>query len=292
MISFTGKCDILVKPPWLKVRLPSGEESRRVEDLLRGNNLHSVCVEARCPNRGECWQKGTATFLIMGDTCTRNCRFCAVRNGPPLALDENEPHRLVTAVKSMGLRHVVITSVTRDDLKDGGASFYSQVIRLLHECSHQCTVEVLIPDFDGNTKALKTVLAAEPQILAHNLETIPRLYGQVRPQARYERSLQLLKEARENSNQLLVKSGIMLGLGETVAEVESVMGNLCEIGCDIVTLGQYLQPSREHLPVAHYWEPNEFDNLKKKAMAMGFQQVEAGPLVRSSYHAENVLWQD
>ena len=292
LISSTGKCERSAKPAWLKVRLPSGEESRRVEDLLRAQNLHSVCVEARCPNRGECWQRGTATFLIMGDICTRNCRFCAVRTGSPLALDENEPHRLVTAVKSMGLRHVVITSVTRDDLEDGGAAFYAQVICLLHESSHQCTVEVLIPDFGGDTNALKTVLAAEPQILAHNLETVPRLYGKVRPQARYKRSLQLLAQAKESSNQLLVKSGIMVGFGETVAEVESVMLDLCEIGCDIFTLGHYLQPSREHLPVARYWEPSEFENLKKKGMTMGFQQVEAGPLVRSSYHAENVLWQD
>lgn len=289
MISSTEKCGRLAKPPWLKVRFPSGEESRRLENLLCANNLHSVCVEAHCPNRGECWERGTATFLIMGDICTRNCRFCAVRTGSPLVLDENEPHRLVATAKSMGLRHVVITSVTRDDLEDGGAAFYSQVIRLLHESNSQFTIEVLVPDFQGDKESLKTVLADHPHVLAHNLETVPRLYEQVRPQASYERSLQLLEEAKKNSDQVLIKSGIMVGLGETGEEVEEVMLDLCEIGCDIVTIGQFLQPSKAHLPVARYWEPSEFAHLKIKGMAMGFKHVEAGPLVRSSYYAENAL---
>jgi len=290
LISSSGKYGRSAKLSWLRVRLPSGEESRKVEGLLHSNDLHSVCVEARCPNRGECWQRGTATFLIMGDICTRNCRFCAVKTGVPLPLDEEEPDRLVTAVNSLGLRHVVVTSVTRDDLADGGASVYARLIRLLRESSHECTVEVLIPDFGGDAKALETVLAAQPHILAHNLETVPRLYSQVRPQAEYRRSLLLLARARESSPALLVKSGIMLGLGETRDEIERVMLDIYEAGCNIVTLGQYLQPSKAHLPVARYWQPSEFENLKRQGLAMGFQHVEAGPLVRSSYHAENVLW--
>ncbi|MCB2182059.1 MAG: lipoyl synthase [Desulfobulbaceae bacterium] len=290
LISSPVKCGRSTKPSWLRVRLPSGEESGRVADLLRGHDLHSVCVKARCPNRGECWQRGTATFLIMGDICTRNCRFCAVRSGEPLPLDQKEAQRLAAAVKDMGLRHVVVTSVTRDDLEDGGASCYAQVILLLHERCPPCTVEVLIPDFGGGVQALEMVLEARPHILSHNLETVPRLYGKVRPGASYERSLGILKGAKGYSGRILVKSGLMLGLGETAQEVESVMSALREVGCDIVTLGQYLQPSKKHLPVVRYLEPGEFETFKRKGMGMGFQHIEAGPLVRSSYHAENVLW--
>lgn len=291
MLHSSYKRERLKKPSWLRVRLPVDGQSRRVASLLHENNLHSVCVKAQCPNRGECWQSGTATFLIMGDVCTRNCRFCAVNTGIPLDLDENEPHRLVAAVKSMELRHVVVTSVTRDDLDDGGANFYARTIGLLHESIPQCTVEVLIPDFGGDDNALKTVLAANPQILAHNLETVPRLYEQVRPQAHYRRSLDLLAKAEESAPHILVKSGIMVGLGERHEEVEKLMRDLREIGCDIMTIGQYLQPSQKHLPVMRYWQPDEYDTLKRKGISMGFQHIEAGPLVRSSYHAEKILWQ-
>ncbi|MEN8258560.1 MAG: lipoyl synthase [Thermodesulfobacteriota bacterium] len=277
------------KPPWLRVRLPHGPESQRVQELLRDGSLHSVCEEAHCPNRGECWGRGTATFLILGDVCTRSCRFCAVKNGRPCPPDAGEAERLAQTVGALGLRHVVITSVTRDDLPDGGASLFAATINELGQECPECSIEVLIPDFKGSTKALVQVVSAGPQIVAHNLETVPRLYAQVRPQARYQRSLRLLSRAKAARPAMLVKSGLMLGLGEKKQEIREVMLDLVQAGCDILTLGQYLAPTKQHLPVVRYWRPEEFAALKSEALDLGFAWVESGPLVRSSYRAGAVF---
>ncbi len=274
------------KPPWLRVRLPHGPESQRVRQLLQTAKLNTVCEKAQCPNRGECWDRGTATFLILGDTCTRSCRFCAVKSGSPSLPDAEEAKRLAQTVRELDLKHVVITSVTRDDLPDGGASLFAATIRTLARECQDCSVEVLIPDFMGSEEALAQVVSAGPQILAHNLETVLRLYAQVRPQARYERSLTLLARAKTAQPEMLVKSGIMLGLGEKKEEIREVMLDLVQAGCDILTLGQYLAPTKEHLPVVRYWSPEEFAVLKTEALELGFAWVEAGPLVRSSYRAE------
>lgn len=275
-----------LKPPWLKVKLPGGQEFLRVKGLLRELELHTVCEEAQCPNVGECFTRGTATFLILGDQCTRDCKFCAVKAGTPAPLDPQEPERVARAARALGLRHVVVTSVTRDDVADGGAEIYAATIRRLRELLPQTTVEVLIPDFGGNFKALMMVLKAAPDILNHNLETIQRLYPLVRPQADYCRSLEILRTAKTHHPRQITKSGLMLGLGEGLEEVVEALGDLRAAGCEMVTLGQYLSPSQNHLPVARYYTPEEFLGLKTCAQDLGFSHVEAAPLVRSSYRAE------
>ena len=274
------------RPPWLKVRFPAGGNYERIRVLMREQELNTVCEEARCPNIGDCWSRGTATFMILGDTCTRSCGFCAVKTGRPGTLDREEPRRVALAIQRLGLRHAVITSVNRDELADGGAGIFAETIEWSRRLSPGTTFEVLIPDFKGDWAALRTVLGARPEILNHNTETVPRLYSVVRPQARYERSLELLRTARELDPGTLTKSGLMVGLGETSAELLTVFRDLRDSAVDILTVGQYLQPTPAHLPVARYWTPEEFEEVKTAAIAMGFKHVECGPLVRSSYHAE------
>jgi lipoyl synthase len=273
----------LPRPEWLKVRLASGEGYARVKDLVTGHKLHTVCEEARCPNMGECWNAGTATFMILGDVCTRSCGFCNVKTGRPEFLDRDEPRRVAEAIRTMSIRHAVITSVNRDELDDGGAGIFAETIRLAREARPGITIEVLIPDFRGDEAALRILVDAAPDILNHNTETVPRLYPEVRPQAKYARSLELLDRGKQWGR--VTKSGLMLGLGETTEEIVEVMSDLRAVACDILTLGQYLQPSREHLPVHRYVHPDEFAMLKERGIAMGFRHVESGPLVRSSYHA-------
>ena len=273
------------KPEWLKVRAPGGENFMRLKGLLRTLNLRTVCEEARCPNIGECFENLTATFMILGDICTRRCGFCAVTHGRPTGLDQAEPERVAHAIKVLGLDHAVITSVNRDDLPDGGAAIFAATIRGIRETSPDCTVEVLIPDFKGNWQALESVLAARPDILNHNTETVRRLYREVRPGAKYERSLDLLERAKCFDPTMLTKSGLMLGLGEEREELLATLQDLVAVRCDILTLGQYLRPSMNHLPIDRFVHPDEFRELKVIGEAMGFNHVEAGPLVRSSYHA-------
>lgn len=274
------------KPEWLKVRFPAGPNYTRLTDLMRSKDLHTVCEEARCPNIGDCWNRGTATFMILGDTCTRSCGFCAVKTGRPTSLDTGEPRRVALAIHEMELRHAVITSVNRDELPDGGAAIFAETIRWTRTLSPDTTIEVLIPDFRGDWDALATVLAAKPEILNHNTETVPRLYREVRPQAVYERSLELLRRAKQLSPGARTKSGVMVGLGETREELLAVFADLAAQGVDILTVGQYLRPTADHLPIARYWRPEEFVELKARALEFGFAHVESGPLVRSSYHAE------
>ena len=274
------------RPPWLRVRFPAGDNFERLRGLMRGEQLHTVCEEARCPNIGECWSRGTATFMILGDTCTRSCGFCAVKTGRPGTVDAGEPMRVAAAAARMGLQHVVITSVNRDELPDGGAGIFAETIRRVRQLSPGATIEVLIPDFKGDDAALATVLAAQPEILNHNTETVPRLYSRVRPQAVYERSLTVLRRAHELDRGAVTKSGVMVGLGETRDELLEAFQDLADNGVEVLTVGQYLRPTPAHLPVERYWHPDEFAALKSAALAMGFRHVEAGPLVRSSYHAE------
>jgi lipoic acid synthetase len=274
------------RPPWLKVRFPAGPNFERLRTLMREQGLNTVCEEARCPNIGECWSRGTATFMILGDTCTRSCGFCAVKTGRPGTLDRGEPARVAVAVQRMGLRHAVITSVNRDELADGGASIFAETIRRVRQLSPGTTIEVLIPDFKGDAGALATVVAARPEILNHNTETVPRLYRTVRPQARYEQSLELLGRAKAMDGEGVTKSGVMVGLGETREELIRVFADLAAQRVDILTIGQYLRPTPDHLAVVRYWHPDEFDDLREAALGMGFRHVESGPLVRSSYHAE------
>ena len=276
------------KPPWLKRRIPSGATYQEVRRLLKHGCLHTVCEEACCPNLGECFSQGTATFLILGDRCTRNCRFCAVGHGPVGPPDPHEPQRVAEAVKAMTLKYVVITSVTRDDLPDGGAGLFAQTILAVRENAPGSMVEVLIPDFQGDDEALKKVLEARPDVLNHNVETVPRLYPTVRPGAIYERSLRLLKRAGQIVPSVARKSGLMLGLGESDDEIARTLQDLVEAGCTMVTLGQYLQPSRDHLPVERFVLPEEFDRWKETALRMGFTEVASGPFVRSSYHAREL----
>jgi lipoic acid synthetase len=271
------------RPEWLKVRVPLGERFTELKHLMEGQRLNTVCEEARCPNMAECWNAGTATFMILGDTCTRSCGFCAVTTGRPGALDLNEPFRVAEAIRAMEIRHAVITSVNRDELADGGAAIFAETIRQARRVNPSITVEVLIPDLRGIRWALDIVLAARPDILNHNTETVPRLYPDVRPQAKYDRSLDIIRWSKEAG--MVTKSGLMLGLGESIEEVLRVMADLRDAGCDILTLGQYLQPTKCHLPVARYVHPDEFRWLKGKGLGIGFRHVEAGPLVRSSYHA-------
>lgn len=273
-----------VRPEWLRVKIPGGESYARLKKLIDRHNLHTVCEEARCPNMGECWNAGTATFMILGDICTRSCGFCAVKTGRPQVLDLEEPYRVADAIKIMGVRHAVITSVNRDELPDGGASIFAETVRQARRVNPSITIEVLIPDFRGVGWALDIVFDARPEILNHNTETVPRLYRDVRPQAKYERSLDVI--SRADAAGLLTKSGLMLGLGESPEEVLDVMKDLRGVGCDILTLGQYLQPTKAHLPVIRYVPPAEFQGLKQEGFSMGFRHVESGPLVRSSYHAE------
>lgn len=275
------------RPDWLKVRLPSGENYDRLKGLMRSKALHTVCEEARCPNMGECWGAGTATFLIMGDICTRSCAFCDIKTGRPLPLDWDEPQRVAEAVRAMNLRHVVITSVNRDERKDGGAPIFALCIQKIRELQPGCSIEVLIPDFKGSREALQMVMDARPEILNHNVETVPRLFKKVQPQDNYAWAMATLGNAKEINPDVLTKSGIMLGLGEEWDEVTAVMQDLADRGVDILTLGQYLQPNRhQHLPVARFYHPDEFAALRQIGLEMGFQWVEAGPLVRSSYRAD------
>ena len=276
------------KPPWLKRSIPSGATYQRVRRLLKDGDLHTVCEEACCPNLGECFSRGTATFLILGDRCTRHCRFCAVGHGPLGPPDPHEPQRVAEAAKAMALKYVVVTSVTRDDLPDGGAGLFAQTILALREKVPGTLVEVLIPDFQGDDEALKKVMEARPDVLNHNVETVPRLYPMVRPGAVYERSLRLLKKAREIDRSVATKSGLMLGLGEADDEIGRALQDLVEAGCTMLTLGQYLQPSRDHLPVERFIPPEEFDRWKETALRMGFVEVASGPFVRSSYHAREL----
>jgi len=274
------------RPEWLKVRLPIGPQVEELRRLMRSKSLHTVCEEARCPNIAECWGAGTATFMILGDTCTRSCGFCAVKTGRPQELDALEPARVGEAVARMGLGHAVVTSVNRDELPDGGAAMFAATIREIRRRSPGTSVEVLIPDFRGVSEALDTVLAERPEILDHNVETVPRLYPRVRPQAVYARSLEVLRRTKERAPDLVCKSGIMVGLGESRDEVLETMRDIQAQGTDILTVGQYLRPSPVHLPIERYWTPAEFAELREAGMAMGYRHVEAGPLVRSSYHAE------
>lgn len=274
------------RPAWLRVKSPDSPKYQELRGLFRGKHLHTVCEEAMCPNIGECWGRGTATFLLMGDTCTRSCGFCKIKTGRPTALDPDEPRRVAESVRAMGLHHAVLTSVNRDEQADGGAWVFAESLYWIRQLVPDCTVEVLIPDFKGDWVALQTVMDAKPEILNHNTETVPRLYKTVRPQAKYLRSMELLKRAKEMDPLALTKSGIMLGLGETWDEILQVMDDMRAHQVDIITLGQYLQPSRFHLPIERYVPPDEFAQLKEEGEQRGFKWVESGPLVRSSYHAD------
>lgn len=275
----------LRRPDWIKVRPPSGETSEWLNQLMRQKALHTVCEEAGCPNMGECWGSGTATFLMLGSVCTRSCGFCDVRHGKPEGLDWQEPERVAQAVKAMRLKHAVITSVNRDERMDGGAPIFAMVIRRIRQLLPGCSVEVLIPDFKANLEALAIVMAARPEILNHNIETVPRLFKAVQPQDHYEWSRDVLVNAKKLDPDVLTKSGVMLGLGEEIEEVRQVMRDLHDWGVDILTLGQYLQPSRRHLPIKRYYTLEEFAELKDFGLSIGFRWVESAPLVRSSYHA-------
>ncbi|MBN2438893.1 MAG: lipoyl synthase [Deltaproteobacteria bacterium] len=277
------------KPAWLGRPLPSDPAFSRTRFLLDDGRLHTVCREARCPNCGECFSRGTAAFLILGDSCTRGCRFCAVTQGRPERPDPDEPRRVAEAAVRMSLNYIVVTSVTRDDLPDGGAGFFAETIRCLRARRPSVRIEVLVPDFQGNEAALRTVLEARPDVLNHNLETVARLYPEARPQAMYDRSLELLGRISFHAPGMAVKSGLMLGLGERPDEVESALRDLLNAGCQLLTLGQYLQPKRDCLPVARFVPPGEFDAWREVALKMGFARVAGGPLVRSSYHAEELI---
>jgi lipoic acid synthetase len=274
------------KPPWLKVRAPGGPQYIRLKGLMREWNLHSVCEEAHCPNIGECWEDLTATFMILGDVCTRNCGYCAVAHGRPVWEDREEPERVGHAVGELGLEHVVITSVNRDDLADGGAAHFAATTRAIRRHAPGCRVELLIPDFQGSVSALETVIAAGPDVLNHNTETVPRLYKVARHGGRYERTLELFRHARRVAPRLVTKSGIILGLGEERDELLTTMADLRAADVNILTLGQYLRPSAQHLPVARFYHPDEFTELAERGRELGFAHVESGPLVRSSYHAK------
>jgi lipoic acid synthetase len=273
------------KPGWLKVKAPGGPNYARLKGLMRDLNLHTVCEEAHCPNVGECWEHGTATFMILGDVCTRNCPYCAVAHGRPPAYDLGEPDRVAAAVAELNLRHAGITSVDRDDLPDFGAEIFARTIRGIHERVPGCSVEVLVPDFQGSESSIRTVLDARPEIYNHNTETVPRLYKKARPGGRYPRVMEIFRFAKAYAPDIPTKTGMILGMGETTDEVIAVMRDLRERDVDILTLGQYLRPSSEHIPLEKYYTPDEFSELARMGREMGFRHVEAGPLVRSSYHA-------
>jgi len=274
------------KPPWLRVRLSNDQVSEQVRHTMRRLGLETVCEQARCPNQGECWSRRTATVLILGDVCTRSCRFCAVQSGIPRVVNPDEPRQLAEAAAALEWRHVVITSVTRDDLPDGGAGQFAACAEAIRQKTCDCTIELLIPDFQGNADALERAVGSRPDILAHNLETVPRLYPVVRPQADFERSLRLLARIKDHRPLTVTKSGVMVGIGENRDELVETMRRLREGGCNIFTVGQYLAPSRQHLPVVRYYTPEEFDAVRETGLQLGFDWVEAGPLVRSSYHAD------
>lgn len=277
----------LRRPDWLKVKAPSGETYEWLKGLIRAKGLHTVCEEAMCPNIGDCWERGTATFLIMGDVCTRSCGFCDIKTGRPKPIDWEEPERVAQAVKAMNLKHAVITSVNRDERKDGGAPIFARVICKIRQIHPGCSIEVLIPDFKGDKEALKIVMDARPEILNHNVETIPRLFKKVQPQDNYNWAKTTLCNAKELDPEVLTKSGIMVGLGETINEVKETMADIRSWDVDILTIGQYLQPSKTHLPIERYYTPEEFKELKRFGLEeLGFKWVESGPLVRSSYQAE------
>lgn len=271
-------------PAWFKVKLQIGQQYQHIRRVLDEQGLHTICEEARCPNVWECWNHGTATFLILGDVCTRRCHYCSVSTGRPAAVDSEEPGRIAQAVQALKLRHVVITSVNRDDLPDGGAGIFAQTIAAVRRVVPACTIEVLIPDFQGESASVATVMGESPDILNHNVETVPRLFPSVRPQGKYQRSLTVLTQAKQFSAR--TKSGLMVGMGETPEEVMEVMGDLRSVHCDILSIGQYLQPTKQHRPVSRYYAPDEFEAFKELGLALGFRHVESGPLVRSSYHAE------
>lgn len=274
------------RPEWIKVRAPSGETYEGIREMMRAKSLHTVCEEAMCPNVGECWGSGTATFLILGDVCTRSCGFCDVKTGRPAPLDWSEPERVAQAVQAMDLQHVVITSVNRDERPDGGAPIFALVIQRIRELQTGCSIEVLVPDFKGSIEALKIVIDARPEILNHNVETVRRLFRKVQPQDRYEWAQATLSNAKMLDPEVLTKSGVMVGLGETVDEVKATLQDLRKWDVDILTIGQYLQPSKSHLPIVRYYLPEEFRELKQYGLDIGFKWVESGPLVRSSYRAE------
>ena len=273
-------------PGWLKVKMPGGPNYLELRERLRGARLHTVCEEARCPNIGECWERKTATFMILGDICTRACSYCAVTTGKPLTLDLGEPVRLAETVEHMGLEYAVITSVNRDELPDGGAFIFAECIRQIHKRLPDCKVETLIPDFDGDWDALERVMEAGPETLNHNIETVRRVFGRVRPRGSYDRSLELLKRAKQMSPGGVTKSGMMVGLGETRDEIAETMADLRAVDCDLLTIGQYLRPSDKHAPLSRWYTPDEFVELRELGESMGFRHVASGPLVRSSYHAD------
>ena len=270
-------------PPWFTVQAKTGPDYLDLRQTIDRLKLHTICEEARCPNRWECWNARTATFLILGDICTRRCHYCSVETGRPQAVDPEEPRRVADAVQALGLRHAVITSVNRDELADGGAAVFAETIRLTRTRNPGCTIEVLIPDFEGNAAALDAVCRERPDVLNHNIETVPRLFPVLRPQGKYQRSLELL--SRAHAQRLLTKSGLIVGMGESADEIRTVLRELRSVGCAVVTIGQYLQPTKAHVPVVRYYEPSEFALLKSEALAMGFTHVESSPLTRSSYHA-------
>ncbi len=280
----SAKTGRVPRPDWMKIKVLTGKNFRDLKGLVANAGLHTVCEEAQCPNIYDCWERRSATLMILGDVCTRSCGFCAVQTGRPLVYDEDEPLRVAEAVKTMGLRHAVITSVDRDELADGGAAIWAETIRQLHRLVPECSVEVLVPDFKGAVGDIQTVIDAEPEIFGHNLETVPRLYPTVRPQADYRQSLAVLSYAHDHG--MRVKAGIMVGIGETKQEVVQLLSEARETGCAIFTIGQYLQPSRQHLPVDRYVEPDEFAYYRAVGLDLGFKVVESGPLVRSSYHAD------
>ncbi len=271
-------------PPWFHVRLHSGAHYRKLRQLVDTHRLNTICEEAHCPNLWECWNNRTATFLILGDICTRRCHYCSVKTGRPSAIDMSEPQRIAEAIKTLNLRHAVITSVNRDDLADGGAEVFAETLRQIHLFTPNCTVEILIPDFQGQQQDVSTVINEKPDILNHNIETVPRLFPSIRPQGKYARSLKVLQWAQEMGAR--TKSGLIVGLGETDKEVLQVIQDLRSVGCKMLTLGQYLRPTLEHAPVERYYTPEEFEQFKEAALALGFAHVESGPMVRSSYHAE------
>jgi lipoyl synthase len=273
------------KPDWLRAKAPVGDNFHNLKKLARGMGLHTVCESAQCPNIGECWNHRTATFMLLGDICTRRCGFCAVPKGRPEAIDWDEPRRVAEAVATLGLKHAVVTSVNRDDDNVGGAKIFAETIRLIREMTPDCRVEVLIPDFQGLDEPLQIVLDARPDVLNHNTETVPRLYRAVRSGARYERTLKLLENAKKIKPSMATKSGVMVGLGESMEELLEVFSDLGSRGVDILTVGQYLRPSRDHLPIARFYTPDEFSYMKNEALRFGFRHVESGPMVRSSYHA-------
>ncbi len=278
---------LLRKPDWIRIKLPSGQETSRIKQLLRESKLHTVCEEAACPNLAECFKHGTATFMIMGDLCTRRCPFCDVAHGKPQPLDVNEPHQLAEAVQKMALKYVVITSVNRDDLRDGGAGHFADCIQQIRLQTPQTKIEILVPDFRGRIEKAVDILAVQPcDVFNHNMETVPRLYTKARPGADYQGSLELFRQFHATKPTIPTKSGLMLGIGETVEEVEAVMRDLLSVGCSMLTLGQYLQPSKAHLAVEEYVTPAQFDRYAETAKALGFKQVASAPLVRSSYHAD------